>query len=80
MLALHCSGDSQLKIYSLSVKKNDDIYEVTNGNIITFSLHFFLDIFVFVSILSISKNIDTYRYLLTIFPSLILNIFAENNT
>ncbi len=52
-------------------KKNDDNHEVTNGNIITFLLHFFsqyLSIFLFfVSILSISKYIDKYRY----FPSLV---------
>ncbi len=52
------------------MKKNDDIREVINSNIITFYYISFLDIFVFVSILTISKNIDTYRYLLTIFPSL----------
>ncbi len=31
----------QLKIYSFPVKKNDDISEVTNDNIISFSLNFF---------------------------------------
>ncbi len=38
---------------------------------ITFLFSTFIDIFVFVSILSISKNIDMYRYLSTIFPSLL---------
>ncbi len=39
----------QLKIYSLNVKKNNDIHEVTKYNIITFSLNFFSR-FVFVCI------------------------------
>ncbi len=62
----------QLKIYSLSVKKNDDICEVTKYYhfFIKSLFSIFIDIFVFVSILSISKNIDTYRYLSTIFLSL----------
>ncbi len=37
----------------------------------------FLDIFVFVMILSIYKNIDTYRYLSKIFPSLILVLYFK---
>ncbi len=79
-----------LEIYSFRVKKNDDIHEVTNCNIITFLLHFFsqyLSIFLFscryfwypkISILSIFKNIDMYRYPSKIFLSLILG--ALQNT
>ncbi len=53
-----------LRIYSLSVKKNDGILRVTNGNIITFSLHFFfwyLSIFLF-----------SYRYFW--YPKLLIRI------
>ncbi len=64
ILALYCASDvSQLKIYSLSVKKNDDICEVTNGNIITFSFSRYLSILLLsYRILSISKNIAMCDY------------------
>ncbi len=40
----------------------------------------FLDIFVFISILLISKHIDTYRYLSTIFPSLGLSFLITSKS